>query len=67
MLIKQKYFINNKTVTEFLVDFRVSNNYNKFLKRYNVISNVDGSLYDLDLRKRFSCIYDWAAEIFGKL
>jgi hypothetical protein len=62
--MQQKY--NHKVysmrLVDFMVEFRTSH-HEEFCRRYNIILNEDGSVYDLDLKRTFSCMYNWASEI----
>lgn len=44
---------------DFVVEFRTSSP-DDFSHRYNIILNDDGSVYDLDLKCAFTCVYNWA-------
>ena len=54
---------NNNSPIDFIIEFRTTKNPNIFFKKYNIINNPDGSIYDLDLKKKFECIYNWAKAI----
>jgi hypothetical protein len=65
MHFKESQFIAKRPI-DFIVEFRTSKNPKNFLKKYNIIVNNDGSIYDLDLKKGFECMYNWANTI-GKI
>lgn len=54
---------SKKSPVDVIVEFRTTENPKKFVKKYNIIHNNDGSIYDLDLKKTFKCMYNWAEAI----
>ena len=62
MHFKQAKFIKKASV-DFLVEFRTTRNPSKFFRKYNIIHNSDGSIYDLDLKLNFKCMYNWADKL----
>jgi hypothetical protein len=51
---------NKNRAVEFIVEYRTTENIKMFFKKYNLISNSDGSIYDCVNKQTFSCIYTWA-------
>jgi hypothetical protein len=64
MLGIRNHKIKGMRPVDFMVEFRTSSP-RDFCKRYNIIINEDGTVYDLILKCRFSCVYNWANNFIG--
>jgi len=62
MHLKYNHKVYSMNPVDFMVEFRTSHD-NEFCRRYNIIINDDGSIYDLDLKSTFDCMYNWARAI----
>lgn len=58
-----RHYLLNKRAIDFITEFRTSSNVNNFLRKYNIILNDDGSIYDMVHKKHFPCVYNWARNI----
>ena len=65
-MIKRFNSADKTSVVDFIVEYRTATNETTFFTKYNLISNSDGSVYDRNNKKHFSCIYTWAKAIIGK-
>ena len=45
---------------DFIIEYRISNSIQDFSKKYNIIVNDDGSIYDPKLKTNFKCLQKWA-------
>lgn len=59
MHVKANHKVYSVKPVDLMVEFRTSPA-KDFCHRYNIVLNEDGTVYDLDLKCSFNCVYNWA-------
>lgn len=62
----KRHIYTSKSSIDFLMEYRSFSEPSGFFKKYNITCDDDGSIYDIDLQKKFTTISDWARYITKK-